>query len=122
MVPALPEYPVPESSIIRARLNLERCWPTFFLYFWNGATGHQLRMSIARQVAVSGISAGDLVQLHVPVPSLDEQRVIASAIDTLGARLSGEHQVREQLGNLKTALMSVLLTGEVRVKPDEEAS
>jgi type I restriction enzyme S subunit len=118
LVPALSEYPVPESSIIRARLDRSRCHPAFLLYFWNGPVGHQLRMSIARQVAVSGISAGDLVQQPVPVPPLAEQQAIAAGLDILRARAVAEENSRAALVLMKSALMSVLLTGELRVTPD----
>lgn len=121
LVPPLPEYPVCESSIIRARLDQARCVPGFYLHFWNGAIGRRLRMSIARQVAVSGISAADLVGLRVPVPPLDEQRVIAGIINEIDQRVAQERTAVAQLRLLKSALSSALLTGEIRVTPTPEA-
>jgi len=37
-------------------------------------------------------------------------------------RVFAEERYRGQIHALKSALMSVLLTGEVRVRPDEEAA
>lgn len=122
LVPALSEYPVFESSIIRARLDLNRCHPAFFLNFWNGPVGFKLRMRIARQVAVSGISAGDLVQLPVPLPTVGEQVSVSTMVGAVCDRIAVETQTVLFYGQLKSALMSVLLTGEVRVQPDEEAA
>jgi len=65
----------------------------------------------------------DLVgAFHVQVPGLHEQRQIVAAIGALTARRDQELAVRAALRALKAALMSVLLTGEIRVKPDEEAA
>ena len=54
------------------------------------------------------------------VPPLDEQVAIRSALEHVAERLDTETQSSGALLFLKQALMSVLLTGEVRVKPDEE--
>ena len=59
-----------ESSIIRARLDFEKCDPEFYFYFFRSQCGlHQLD-TIRRQVAVAGITGSDLITLTVPVPPL----------------------------------------------------
>lgn len=55
----------------------------------------------------------------IPLPPMDEQRNIAAAIDGLYRREDAEMSVMNGLASLKHSLMSVLLTGELRVKPDE---
>ncbi|MGA2451443.1 MAG: restriction endonuclease subunit S [Polyangiaceae bacterium] len=61
-------------------------------------------------------------QYPVPLPDLDEQLEIAEAIRCVEERIEAEAVTASALANLKSALMSVLLTGEVRVKPDEAAA
>lgn len=58
----------------------------------------------------------------IRVPPLEEQESIATACCNLDASARSNRAAVEQLREIKGALMSVLLTGEVRVKPDEEAA
>lgn len=58
----------------------------------------------------------------VPKPSMSEQQNIVAVLRAADVRAEAEVAWRDQLRIVKSALMSVLLTGEVRVKPDEEAS
>jgi type I restriction enzyme S subunit len=68
------------------------------------------------------LNLGDLRECRVPVPSLEEQRAIVSVIRSLSARIDLEVGARAQALALKAALMSVLLTGAVRVRPYEDAA
>jgi type I restriction enzyme S subunit len=60
--------------------------------------------------------------MRMPVPSLVEQRQIAKVLLTVDDRIAVEGSTLRSLGEIKTHLMDVLLTGAVRVKPDEEAA
>jgi type I restriction enzyme S subunit len=69
-----------------------------------------------RGQAVKGINIGDVRQLRLPLPGQEEQGEIAAFFE---AMVSCDEQNRlelETLRSTKSALMSVLLTGEVRVK------
>lgn len=68
------------------------------------------------------ISQEKLRALLVPLPPHEEQIGIAQSFDNLAARARVERASLDVLRSLKQALMSVLLTGEVRVKPDGEAA
>jgi type I restriction enzyme S subunit len=97
-----------DSHFLAAALNSEPCY----------------RQS---QLMTHGTSNQDLgltrmVKILVPLPPLQEQRKIATVKQSLASRLETERAYCEGLRTLKTALMSVLLTGEVRVKPDAEAA
>ncbi|MEX1367507.1 MAG: restriction endonuclease subunit S [Nannocystaceae bacterium] len=56
--------------------------------------------------------------LQVALPSLDEQREIARLLGDADSRVIADAGVLQVLRDLKSALMSVLLTGELRVRPD----
>ena len=55
-----------------------------------------------------------------PVPSLHEQQEVAKVISNSDDRITSEEDKIVALKDLKQALMSVLLTGELRVAPDPE--
>lgn len=67
------------------------------------------------------ISKTEIESCCIPLPKPQEQAAIGAVVDDTDARLDSEQQVVAALRSLKTALMSVLLTGEVRVKPEEAA-
>ena len=56
----------------------------------------------------------------VPLPTSEEQSKIATVLGALDVRLELERRRIEFLGNVKHSLMSVLLTGELRVTLDAE--
>ena len=58
----------------------------------------------------------------VAIPDRSEQARIANVLETVAKRESDEVRVLEGAKDVKFALMSVLLTGEVRVTPDEAAA
>ncbi len=66
---------------------------------------------------VGHVRVGDIRTLPIPIPSLDEQRKIASSFDTLQRRLLAEEAELVKLAALKSGLMDDLLTGRVRVAP-----
>ena len=66
------------------------------------------------------ITLKTLRDVPIPLPTLREQRTLAQVLDSLAARESSEEWQRRQLLGLKSALMSVLLTGKLRVTPDPE--
>lgn len=76
----------------------------------------------APQNAQKNINLETLRPLVVQVPDLPEQREIADLVEEVDERLEAESNALTQLGLAKKALMSVLLTGELRVTPDEGAA
>lgn len=68
------------------------------------------------------VSLTSLRAFPMPVPPLNEQDQIVDAGRALTSRLERELEAIVQLRIAKFALMSVLLTGEVRVTPDSEAA
>ena len=68
------------------------------------------------------IGIGQISRLLVPLPSGDEQERIASRLDALEARVDAETASKDCLLGLKASLMSVLLTGELRVTPYPETA
>lgn len=68
------------------------------------------------------VNVGSVKRFNVARPSYEEQVAISQVLDRLERRVESEEAVVAAQQALKAALMSVLLTGEVRVKPDEEVA
>ena len=76
----------------------------------------------APQNAQKNINLEILRPVLIQVPPLSEQVEIADAVEAIDDRLSSEKDALSALRATKSALMSVLLTGELRVRVDEEVA
>lgn len=72
--------------------------------------------------SMKNLSQEKLRTVVVPLPSLDEQRTIGEVHRTISTRTTTEADTLARLKDLKASIMSVLLTGEVRVTPDSEVA
>lgn len=93
-----------ESSIIRARPNPELANPEFLFYFFNSLQGYQALDTIRRQVAVAGITGGDLSQLLIPVPPLPIQNSIAHTLSLLDRKIELNQRMNETLAGMAQAI------------------
>ena len=66
------------------------------------------------------VTQAPIHDLEVSLPSVPEQDEIAELLDQLDVRRTAEERTRDGLRHVRSALMSVLLTGELRVTPDLE--
>ena len=78
----------------------------------------KLRSTATPGVSQVNISRRSLLATVVPVPPVEEQATIVSMLDSIQNRVDAEQRRGDQLTVIKSALMSVLLTGELRVTPD----
>jgi len=91
---------------------------------------HLMNSEIGRRIVQQGQAGGAQQNLNVGVfekavvglPPIAEQAAISDCVDAAYEREWSETAYVVGLRTLKAALMSVLLTGEVRVKPDDEAA
>lgn len=91
-----------------------------YLYYWLQQMKPEFeRVAIGNTIKTIGLPYFKVLRL--PVPPLAEQRAIAEGLRDADQRIFAEEHYRDQLRAVKSALMSVLLTGELRVKPDEDA-
>ena len=72
----------------------------------------------APESAQKNINLNTLNPLRVPLPGMTEQRQIAESVWSIIKREEITRKHWDGLKQLKSALMSVLLTGELRVTPD----
>ncbi|MFO7370810.1 MAG: restriction endonuclease subunit S, partial [Bacteroidales bacterium] len=76
----------------------------FLFYLFNSPHSRYLLGTILRQVAVSGITGNDLVQLEVPLPPLPEQRAIAHILGTLDDKIELNRRMNETLEAMARAI------------------
>lgn len=70
--------------------------------------------------SMKNISQSALCEVTIPLPTLEEQESITNAVESVSIRAFEEATCLGSLLEVKSALLSVLLTGELRVTPDEE--
>ena len=68
------------------------------------------------------ISKSEIESSICPFPPVDEQERIAACLDTLDRYVTQSEREQDQAGRLKTGLMDVLLSGDLRVSPNSEAA
>jgi type I restriction enzyme, S subunit len=95
--------------------------PGFLAQYLNGPIARNHADEVAVGNAQKTVTLRELRSFPVLLPPLEEQTIIAQFLASLDRRVDEEFRTREDCRTAKSALMSVLLTGEVRVKPDEDA-
>jgi type I restriction enzyme S subunit len=97
--------------------------PEFLAYWAAGPRGKGYFLDCAKQTTnLASINSTQLKAFPVPVVPMEEQAAIVDALRLVEGRIAVERRYAQDLESCKSALMSVLLTGEVRVTPDEEAA
>jgi restriction endonuclease S subunit len=112
-----------QNHLIRVRVWKPALTPAWVhLVLSAPAVREQITMSAKTSSGLNTINSSVVGGLAVPVPSREEQVSICGVIEALESRRTAEVEAAVQLRELKSALMSVLLTGEVRVRVDEESA
>ncbi|MEA5504810.1 restriction endonuclease subunit S [Halotia wernerae UHCC 0503] len=86
-----------ESSIIRARPNQKKAKSEYLFYLFTSKFGKYLLKIILRQVAVSGITGVDLINLKLPIAPLKQQEEIVSILSCLDAKIDNLRRQNETL-------------------------
>ena len=95
--------------------------PLFLSLYAGSSRGKSYFLNCSKQTTnLASMNSTQLKSLPVPIPLLDEQDAILERIGAVDDRLKREEDSVGHLRGLKSALMSVLLTGELRVTPDPE--
>lgn len=92
----------------------------FLLAYFHSPQAQALIERMTIGTGVPHLNLGILKRFPVPVPSLEEQTTIADYLTSIDARANSERRSLKALTDLRSGLLSVLLSGEVRVVPDTE--
>ena len=112
-----------QNHLIRVRIVGDTGTPDWLLLAINSeATRRQIRDHAKTSSGLHTINSRVVSDLIVPLPAKHEQNAISAAVGGCDTRIAAEHAVLGAARQVKSALMSVLLTGEVRVKPEQETA
>ena len=100
----------PKNRTVSRFLRHWITWPVSVLWLNEHAVGQTML----------NLNTSILGRLPVALPSEAEQSTIASTMEALAEQMQALERRAEGLDTLKRSLMSVLLTGELRVTPDPE--
>ena len=106
----------------RVRLDAAKANAIFLHYVLDGGPARKRLMAVATQTALTGITTKDFFSVPVLVPSLDEQMKISEILTSHDEVADKCRDTVDELRAVKSALMSVLLNGELRVTPDPEVA
>nr|WP_255257836.1 restriction endonuclease subunit S [Pseudomonas sp.]QDK64829.1 type I restriction enzyme EcoKI specificity protein, S subunit [Pseudomonas sp.] len=93
-----------ESSIIRARPNPALASSDYLYYYFSSPLGRERMATILRQMAVSGITGSDLMELEIECPKLEHQRTIATFLSALDDRIALLRETNATLEAIAQAL------------------
>lgn len=117
-----PEPTVFESNMMRLAVDSAQILPSFaFLILESPMTKAFFLQRAKQAVAQASINQQDVRAVPVPLPTLSEQAAISSGVENVALRAAAECRYLELLSGLKNMLLSALLTGDIRVTPDEAA-
>jgi type I restriction enzyme S subunit len=102
-------------------LIMKKGYSTEFVYYLI-SQNKNLLIRYASGSTFLELSKQDFSALSFPVPEREEQNRITSLLTTVDSDIEGLHILMEKFQQQKRGLMQKLLTGQVRVKVDEEVS
>ena len=104
------------ANLIRISPNRSLLYPHFLKQFFLSEYFQKTLNNLSSQTTIKTIKAPVLKSIELPLPSLPEQKKIASILSDMDEKIEKEKQTRDQLEKLKKGLMQILLTGKVRVR------
>ena len=111
-----------QNHVFVAR-SLGNLRPKFLSVYGGSSRGKSYFLNCSKQTTnLASMNSTQLKSLPVPLPRLDEQDEILDRIGVFDDRLKLDEGYLDELNNLKSSLLSALLTGELRVIPDSEAA
>jgi type I restriction enzyme S subunit len=90
-------------------------------FFLRWLSSHEAQQRIAKSAQGSvreTVSFSDLGSIPFPLPNLDEQKQISTALNTVQKEIDLLKQLADKYKTQKRGLMQKMLTGEWRVKPE----
>lgn len=121
MVSDAPDGCIYPDILMRVRTN-ERMLPELLVALWNADLVHdQILLKAKTTNGTYKINQGDAASTLIPVPTASEQRDFVRLLEGMTSSLIENKAELSALTAVKSALMSVLLTGELRVTPDDPA-
>jgi type I restriction enzyme S subunit len=107
-------------ALIITRFVLPEIFPWFISYYLNSDMGMHGLEKLFIGSTIQHINTSELAKHLILKPAIEEQKEISKKINSIDALLRNEFMNFSKMQDLKQALMSDLLTGNVRVKHEDE--
>lgn len=105
------------SYLVRVVPDDDQLLPEFLNYFLNWQpTQNRLKMLASRGVSQSNINATKLKGFPISLPQLPEQREISNILSAIDKKIDAEKTKKKALEAVFKTLLSLLMTGKLRVK------
>ena len=88
----------------------------FLVFFLNSSSGRRQTDLFSIKTTVERVNIQEIKKYSIPLPSLPEQKQIASILSNVDTQIQKEKLHKSNLERLKKGLMQKLLTGQIRVK------
>jgi type I restriction enzyme S subunit len=88
---------------------------SFYSQFFNSERGCSIFKKIEIGTTMKHVNCGDMAQLILPVPPIEEQRSISVALSDVDALIAGLEKLITKKRDIKQAAMQQLLTGQTRL-------
>jgi type I restriction enzyme S subunit len=111
---------LPEANITQTTARIApgtRTTTGFLACYLQSRQGQSEVARLVKGSAQPGLNLADVERFRLPLPPIDEQRLIEMRVSTVDAALESDTAQSERLRRLKTGLLTDLLTGKVRVTP-----
>ena len=103
--------------IIRCRLkDASKIEHRFLISFLRSEAARKELLAGSEQVAITNINQGLLNRLTLPFPPYNEQVQIAETLRAIDKKIESEQNKKQALDALFKTLLSLLMTGKIRVK------
>ncbi len=102
-------------DLVIVRPDPERVLAEYLSRFFNSHLGRRQTTSSSHGLAQQHLNVGAVKRTWLALPTLDEQREIASALRAIDASLRAHERRLAVLRELFTTLLDKLMTGEIRV-------
>jgi type I restriction enzyme S subunit len=109
-----------QKALHRLRPSSNEALPEYFVHFLRHAAETGQLADFTSRSSIAHLTREKLALVRCALPAMAEQIQIAKALAAIDESVSHREVEKAQLRDVKSALMSVLLTGEVRVRPAED--
>lgn len=96
-------------ALIISRVNKKGCSPKFYSFYFNSTIGRQRLKEIETGTTMKHINVGDMIHFLVPIPLVEEQTAIATALSDADALISSLEKLIAKKRNIKQGAMQQLL-------------
>jgi len=104
------------ADVVRIRISPKKALNKYIEYILNfSICSNQLYKETIGSTRPR-VNISQVRNLKIPLPTLPEQRKIASILSHVDDQIEKERQTKEKLKKLKKGFMQILLTGKIRVK------